>query len=144
MRSIETGESAAVQAQPGSVAVSPLTNAAHRSPVLVAAERVLGIDSTGERQLFPTYTELPATIPPRVWQVIRACSIAGYLAVIAMMFLRPAAGLFVFFHVIVPLFPVLIFVPPGVWRNSLPLGKPAVMVSAASSRPSAPTTKSAL
>jgi hypothetical protein len=101
--------------------VSPLTDAARRSSVLAAAERVLGIDSTGERQLFPIYTELPAKIPLRVWQVIRVGSIAGYLAVIAMMFVRPTAGLFVFFHVIVPLFPLLIFVAPGVWRNICPL-----------------------
>ena len=95
--------------------------AARRSPVLTAAERVLGIDSTGERQLFPTYTELPAKIPLRAWQVIRVGSMAGYLAVIVMMFVRPAAGLFVFFQVIVPLFPLLIFVAPGVWRNICPL-----------------------
>jgi hypothetical protein len=104
-----------------SVENGELTNAAGRSPVLAATERVLGIDSTGERQLFPTYTELPSKIPPRTWQVIRVGSIVGYLAVIAMMFVRPAAGLFAFFHVIVPLFPLLIFVAPGLWRNICPL-----------------------
>jgi hypothetical protein len=41
--------------------------------------------------------------------------------VIAVMFVRPAAGLFVFFQVIVPLWPLLIFVAPGVWRNICPL-----------------------
>jgi NADPH-dependent 2,4-dienoyl-CoA reductase/sulfur reductase-like enzyme/ferredoxin len=121
MRSIETGEAAALDTQPNRVAVSPSTNAGRRSPILAVAERVLGIDSTGERQLFPTYTELRVKVPLRVWQVIRVGSIAGYLTVIAMMFVRPAAGLFVFFHVIVPLFPLLIFVAPGVWRNICPL-----------------------
>jgi hypothetical protein len=53
---------------------------------------VLGIDSTGERNLFPTYTELPAKVPLRVWHVIRVGSMAGYLAVIAVMFVRPAAA----------------------------------------------------
>jgi nitrite reductase (NADH) large subunit len=117
------GESAdiVVHARGSRVAVSPLTDAARRSPVLAAAERVLGIDSTGERQLFPTSTELPTKIPLRVWQVIRVGSIAGYLAVIVTMFVRPAAGLFVFFQMIVPLFPLLIFVAPGVWRNICPL-----------------------
>lgn len=71
----------------------PLTDAARRSPVLTLAERVLGIDSTGKRQLFPTYTELPTKIPLRVWQGIRVASIAGYFGLIAMMFVQPAAGL---------------------------------------------------
>jgi nitrite reductase (NADH) large subunit len=101
--------------------VPPLTDALRRSPVLTLAERVLGIDSTGERQLFPTYTELPTKVPLRVWKAIRIGSIAGYLGLIAMMFVCPAAGLFVFFRVIVPLFPLLVFVAPGVWRNICPL-----------------------
>jgi nitrite reductase (NADH) large subunit len=66
--------------------------------------------------------------------VIRVGSFAGYLGVIVMMFARPAAGLFVFFQVIVPLFPVLIFVAPGVWRNICPLAAanqiPRVLASA--------------
>lgn len=103
-------------AQDSRYAVPPLTDGARRSPVLTLAERVLGIDSTGKRQLFPTYTELPTKIPLRVWQAIRVASIAGYFGLIAMMFVQPAAGLFVFFRVIVPLFPLLVFVAPGVWR----------------------------
>ncbi|MGK2866153.1 MAG: hypothetical protein ACSLFA_05845 [Mycobacterium sp.] len=71
--------------------------------------------------MFPTYTELPAKVPLRVWQMLRAGSIAGYLAVTVMMFVRPAEGLFVFFQLIVPLFPVLVFVAPGLWRNICPL-----------------------
>jgi nitrite reductase (NADH) large subunit len=38
-----------------------------------------------------------------------------------MMFVRPEAGLFAFFHVIVPLWPLLVFVAPGLWRNICPL-----------------------
>ena len=37
------------------------------------------------------------------------------------LFVRPAAGLFVFFGVIVPLWPVLFLVAPGLWRNICPL-----------------------
>jgi nitrite reductase (NADH) large subunit len=47
-----------IQAQDSRAAVSPSTDAARRSLVFTVAERVLGIDSTGERQLFPTYTDL--------------------------------------------------------------------------------------
>ena len=81
-----------------------------RSRALTLAERVLGIDAGGERQLFPSYTELTTKVPLRVWQAIRVASIAGLLALIAVMFVRPAAGLFAFFHVIVPLLPLVFFV----------------------------------
>lgn len=92
-----------------------------RSPVVQLAERALGIDPTGTKDLFPPYTELPHTISRRVWQVVRVGSVLTYLAVVAALFVRPAAGLFAFFHVIVPLWPVLFFVAPGVWRNICPL-----------------------
>ncbi len=94
---------------------------AARSSALALAERVLGIDASGERQLFPSYTELTTKVPLRVWQVIRVASIAALLALIAAMFVRPAAGLFVFFEVIVPLLPILFLVAPGLWRNVCPL-----------------------
>ena len=99
----------------------PPPGRAARSPVLALAERVLGVDATGKRQLFPSYTELTTKVPLRVWQVLRVASIAGLLALIAVMFVRPAAGLFVFFQVIVPLLPILFLVAPGLWRNVCPL-----------------------
>ena len=71
--------------------------------------------------MFPSYTELTTKVPLRVWQVLRVASIVGLLALIAVMFLRPAAGLFVFFQVIVPLLPILFLVAPGLWRNICPL-----------------------
>jgi NADPH-dependent 2,4-dienoyl-CoA reductase/sulfur reductase-like enzyme/ferredoxin len=92
-----------------------------RSPALKLAERVLNIDPTGTRELFPAYTDMPARVPPIVWQVIRVGSVVAYVAVIVALLVRPAGGLFVFFRVIVPLWPVLFFVAPGVWRNICPL-----------------------
>jgi nitrite reductase (NADH) large subunit len=92
-----------------------------RSRWLGLAERVLGIDPTGTRELFPAYTEIPAKVPLRVWQLIRAGSVLAYLAVVVTLFVRPTDGLFIFFKIIVPLWPVLFFVAPGVWRNICPL-----------------------
>ena len=85
------------------------------------AEWVLGIDPTGEAQLFPAYTELSSRVPPAVWHAVRVISVAAYLALIATMFVRPAAGLFVFFHIVVPLLPITFFIAPGLWRNICPL-----------------------
>jgi NADPH-dependent 2,4-dienoyl-CoA reductase/sulfur reductase-like enzyme/ferredoxin len=85
------------------------------------AERALGIDPTGTRDLFPSYTELPHKISRQVWLAVRVVSVLAYLAVVVLLFVRPAAGLFVFFRVIVPLWPALFFIAPGVWRNICPL-----------------------
>jgi NADPH-dependent 2,4-dienoyl-CoA reductase/sulfur reductase-like enzyme/ferredoxin len=95
--------------------------AAERSRLLALAERVLGIDPTGERDVFRAYHELPTKVPLGVWRGIRVGSIAVYLTVIALLFVRPATGLFVMFHVIVPLLPILFFVAPGLWRNICPM-----------------------
>ncbi len=85
------------------------------------AECVLGIDPTGERQLFPAYTELSSRVPLYVWHAARAVSVAAYLVLVVTMFVRPATGLFVFFHIVVPLLPITFFISPGLWRNICPL-----------------------
>ena len=92
-----------------------------RAPVVALAERVLGIDPTGERQLFPAYTEMARKVPRSVWHLIRIGTVATYVVVVLLMFVRPAAGLFIFFRVIVPLWPLLFLVAPGLWRNICPL-----------------------
>jgi nitrite reductase (NADH) large subunit len=96
-------------------------NVARYSSTREFAERVLGIDGTGDRAPFPTYTELSTKVPTPVWRVARGGGLVGYLVVTALMFVRPERGLFVFFHVIVPLWPLLVFVAPGLWRNVCPL-----------------------
>lgn len=92
-----------------------------RSSSLVLAERVLGIDPTGEKVLFPDYTEIPTRVPLRVWQSIRALSFIAFIAVTATLFIAPDIGLLIFFGVIVPLLPALFFIAPGLWRNICPL-----------------------
>ena len=91
------------------------------SPAVALAERVLGIDPTGERELFPAYTELPTKVPLRVWQAIRLGSVVGYFALLVTLFVRPQTGLFVFFGIIVPLLPALFLTAPGLWRNICPM-----------------------
>ena len=91
------------------------------APRVGLVERALGIDPTGTKDLFPPYTELPHRISRRVWRAVRVGSVLTYVAVVVTLFVRPAAGLFAFFHVIVPLWPALFFIAPGVWRNICPL-----------------------
>ncbi|AYF74124.1 FHA domain-containing protein [Nocardia yunnanensis] len=88
---------------------------------VTVANRVLGIDPTGERNLFPAFTELPSRIPLPVWQAARFVSIGLFLTLVVTMFVRPAAGLFWFFKVVVPILPGLFLIAPGLWRNTCPL-----------------------
>ena len=106
----------------GALALPPPPVAETRpSPAVTLAERVLGIDRTGERELFPAYTDLPSRVPLPVWQAIRIGSVVAYFAVVTTLFVRPAAGLFLFFGIVVPLLPALFLVAPGLWRNICPL-----------------------
>lgn len=91
------------------------------SPAVAIAERVLGIDPSGERELFPAYTELPTRVPLRLWQAIRFGSVTAYFALLVTLFVRPQTGLFVLFGIIVPLLPALFLIAPGVWRNICPM-----------------------
>lgn len=85
------------------------------------AERILGIDPTGLRPLFPVYTDLPSRVPAAVWQMARVVSVGSYVALVVTMFVRPAVGLFVFFGLLVPSLPLVFLAAPGLWRNICPL-----------------------
>lgn len=85
------------------------------------AERILGIDATGQRPLFPAYTEMTHKVPATVWLVARVISVGCYVALVLAMFVRPALGLFVFFNLVVPVLPLVLLVAPGLWRNICPL-----------------------
>lgn len=90
-------------------------------PVLVLANRLLDIDVSGARNMFPTFMDMSARVPLQAWQALRFVSVAGYLTLIITMFVRPAAGLFIFFGIIVPVLPGLFLTAPGLWRNTCPL-----------------------
>ncbi|MVU76170.1 FHA domain-containing protein [Nocardia sp. ET3-3] len=109
----ELGPSGPLPRPPGGVAVVPRW--------VAVANRVLDIDPTGERNMFPAFTELPSRIPLPVWRTARFLSITVYLALIVTLFARPAAGLFWFFKVVVPILPGLFLIAPGLWRNTCPL-----------------------
>lgn len=97
----------------------PGPTATVRRPSL--AERILGIDASGRRTLFPAYTEMTRNVPTAVWQIARVISVGCYVALVTTMFVRPSVGLFVFFDLVVPLLPLVFLVAPGLWRNICPL-----------------------
>ena len=70
---------------------------------------------------FPNYTQLPTYLPLAAWGVLRAASVAATAGLAALLLLRPQAGLFLLWHVAVPLLPAVFLLAPGLWRNLCPL-----------------------
>ncbi|WP_238846597.1 FAD-dependent oxidoreductase [Nocardia arthritidis] len=106
--------------KPVGTSTSPAADPPPSRPISIA-NRILGIDPTGTRNLFPASTELPSRLPASLWPLVRIVSIAAYIEVVVAMFFAPAEGLFIFFGVVVPLLPGLFLIAPGGWRNSCPL-----------------------
>lgn len=102
---------------------APPVSVVGRAPTgwIALANVLLGIDPEGRRELFPAFTDLRVLIPKRVWRYVQTISVALYLVAIAAMFVRPSAGLFLFYGVVVPLLPAVFLFAPGAWRNSCPL-----------------------
>ena len=67
------------------------------------------------------YLELRLRRPASVWTVLRAASVSSALAVCLTLLLAPATGLFVFWHLVTPLLPLLFLAAPGLWRNICPM-----------------------
>lgn len=56
-----------------------------------------------------------------VWPVLQALALALGSMIVALLLLRPRAGLFLLWDVLIPVAPLLLAVAPGVWRNVCPL-----------------------
>ena len=74
------------------------------------------------KQPFPNYMQIRQRVPQRSWQVCRFLSVGIGYGLIITAFTRPEAALFIFWRIIVPLLPLVMFVAPGIWRNICPMG----------------------
>ena len=70
---------------------------------------------------FPNFMQMRRVVPVPVWHGVRAVSVTCFLALCVTLFRHPAAGLFIFWRLVVPVLPLLFFVAPGLWRNICPL-----------------------
>lgn len=71
--------------------------------------------------VFPNYLQIPSRAPTRVWWSCRVISVAGAVALVLLSFVRPSAGLFIFWQLFVPALPLWFLLAPGLWRNICPL-----------------------
>jgi NADPH-dependent 2,4-dienoyl-CoA reductase/sulfur reductase-like enzyme/ferredoxin len=81
----------------------------------------VSIAPRGERPAFPNYLELRVRVPIGAWRAVRLAVFAAAAALCLMLVLRPATGLDVFWHVVIPILPIVWFAFPGLWRNVCPL-----------------------
>lgn len=70
---------------------------------------------------FPNYTQIEQRLPIWVWHVIRGVVLLGALVIAILLFVRPSAGITLFWKLVIPLLPALFFIAPGIWRNTCPL-----------------------
>jgi len=59
--------------------------------------------------------------PISVWYGLRMIGLGITLGLVIVLFVRPATGLFFFWHAFIPTLPLLFFVAPGFWRNVCPM-----------------------
>ncbi len=74
------------------------------------------------KQTFPNYMQMRHRVPQSFWQICRFLMVGMGYGLIITSFTRPEMALFIFWRVIVPLLPLLMFVAPGIWRNVCPMG----------------------
>lgn len=69
----------------------------------------------------PRKRRLSWSIPQFAWYGLRIFSVGSALGLAAVLFVRPALGLFLFWRAFIPFVPLLFFVAPGLWRNICPM-----------------------
>lgn len=72
-------------------------------------------------EVFPSFSVMNNPIPARLIYGLRAVSTLGYLAMIGLLVVRPQLGLLIFWGMVVPLLPALLFAAPGLWRAICPM-----------------------
>lgn len=70
---------------------------------------------------FPSFLEMEPRVPRRVWDVVRAGSVAFTVALCVVLVADPHDGLRLLWRVAIPILPVVFLLAPGLWRNVCPL-----------------------
>lgn len=73
------------------------------------------------KQTFPNYMQMRHRVPQTIWQLCRFLSVGIGYGLIITSFTRPDMALFIFWRMIIPVLPLLLFVAPGIWRNICPM-----------------------
>jgi len=75
------------------------------------------------KELFPSAKKLPSIFSEKTWQKIRMFTLLLLVLEIIFLYLKPDQGLFVFWRIIIPVIPLVLFISTGLWRNICPVGE---------------------
>lgn len=73
------------------------------------------------KPIFPNYMEMRPRVPQLVWRMLRMLTLASVLAVCYLLFIQPEIGLSLFWGILIPIFPLMFLLAPGLWRNICPM-----------------------
>ena len=75
------------------------------------------------KTLFPTAKQLPSIFSEKSWHMIRIFALIVLLSVMIILYLYPNQGLFVFWRIVIPILPLVLFISTGFWRNVCPMAE---------------------
>jgi len=70
---------------------------------------------------FANYTKRTARLPRGFWVALRVAVLLGTFGICALLLLRPALGLQLWWRLIVPSLPLVLVLAPGLWRQVCPM-----------------------
>jgi len=75
------------------------------------------------KELFPPAKKLPTIFSEKTWHIIRIFTLLCLITVMILLYLKPEVGLFIFWRIIIPILPMVLFLSTGFWRNMCPLSE---------------------
>jgi hypothetical protein len=75
------------------------------------------MDKLDYKALFPSAKKLPSLFSEKTWHIIRIFTLIVLLSVIIILYLYPDVGLFIFWRIVIPILPLILFISTGTWRN---------------------------
>jgi NADPH-dependent 2,4-dienoyl-CoA reductase/sulfur reductase-like enzyme/ferredoxin len=70
---------------------------------------------------FANYTKRPAVLPRAFWLSARVVVLLGTFGICALLLIRPALALMLWWRLIVPVLPLVLVLAPGIWRQVCPM-----------------------
>jgi NADPH-dependent 2,4-dienoyl-CoA reductase/sulfur reductase-like enzyme/ferredoxin len=70
---------------------------------------------------FANYTKRPAMLPRAFWIGARVLVLLGTLGICALLLIKPALALMLWWRLIVPTLPLVLVLAPGIWRQVCPM-----------------------
>ncbi len=71
--------------------------------------------------VFLNYMQMRSFVPLKLWHAARFLSVAATFGLVTLLFVRPTAGITIWWGFFIPVLPLVFFLAPGLWRNVCPM-----------------------